>query len=102
MTNCDRLQSYLVDTINHELRTPLTTMLGHAELLQDLQPDLPEAARLSIEAIVRAGDGLLDLANSVSLLLEPDHTSLSPRCQAELLSLVRQVASDWPGGAFVA
>ena len=35
------LNRSLAETVNHNLRTPLTTMLGHAELLIDLQDDIP-------------------------------------------------------------
>jgi signal transduction histidine kinase len=58
----------LVDVVNHELRTPLTTLLGHAELLQDLE--LPEQARRSVDSIVHAGERLRDLADKVTALGE--------------------------------
>lgn len=60
----------LVGVVNHELRTPLTTLLGHAELLEDL--DLPHTAQQSVEAIVRAGTQLSELASMVSEIAELD------------------------------
>jgi PAS domain S-box-containing protein len=69
----DRLRTEPVDTINHELRTPLTALLGHTELLQDL--DLPAAAEQSIAAIARAGEQLLRLAASFSQAVDLDRRS---------------------------
>jgi signal transduction histidine kinase len=62
------LRMQLVDVVNHELRTPLTALLGHAELLQDL--DLPEQARRSVDSIVHAGERLRALADRVTAMGE--------------------------------
>jgi signal transduction histidine kinase len=64
------LRMQLVDVVNHELRTPLTSLLGHAELLQDL--DLPDPAGRSVDCIVHAGQRLRDLADRVTRLGEQD------------------------------
>jgi signal transduction histidine kinase len=56
--------------LQHELRTPLTALLGHAELLQDLGPALPEEARESLACMVRAGDRLRVALDSVSAILD--------------------------------
>lgn len=81
---CDRLRAEPVDTINHELRTPLTALLGHTELLQDL--DLPPAAVRSVAAIARAGEQLLRLAASFSATVDLDRTSYNLPAQQSGLS----------------
>lgn len=90
----DHLRGQLVDTINHELRTPLATLLGHTELLQDLDLDLPEAAKHSLGAIVRAGERLLDLADTVSEIIGLEHPAYDvSRQRIALVSLARQVVA---------
>lgn len=69
------LRAQLVDMINHELRTPLTTLLGHTELLQDL--DLPEMAQESLTAIARAGERLRHLATTVTEIVELDRRAVA-------------------------
>jgi hypothetical protein len=56
--------------LQHELRTPLTVLLGHAELLQDLGPTLPEGARQSLACMVRAGERLTLALDSVSAMID--------------------------------
>lgn len=68
----ESLRDRLVETVNHQLRTPLTSLLGHAELLEDLLPDLPEWAGRSLEAVIRSGRHLDDLVRSVSGLVDLD------------------------------
>jgi signal transduction histidine kinase len=88
------LRMQLVDIVNHELRTPLSALLGHAELLQDL--DLPEHARSSVAAIVRAGERLMDLAAAVSELTELDAvTGRLERLPVDLVGLADEVAADF-------
>jgi signal transduction histidine kinase len=62
------LRMQLVDVMNHELRTPLTALLGHAEVLQEL--DLPLEAMASVTSIVRAGERLRDLAWKVTAVAD--------------------------------
>lgn len=66
------LRDRLVETVNHQLRTPLTSLLGHAELLEDLLPDLPEWAARSLTAVIRSGRHLDDLVRAVSDLVDLD------------------------------
>lgn len=73
-----QLPQRVVDTVNHELRTPLTSIIGHAELLQDFVPDLPEDARTALAAIVRAGEKLSELARTVTVICEPQTASMEP------------------------
>lgn len=56
----------LVDVMNHELRTPLASLVGHIELLQELDLDLSEQAERSFAVIVGAASRLADLADTVS------------------------------------
>lgn len=90
----DHLRWQLVGVVNHELRTPLTTLIGHLELLQEL--DLPEPARRSVAAIVRAGEQLTDLASTVSDLVELDAVTASlSRTRTDLVALACEVAGAY-------
>ena len=53
-----------LSSISHELRTPLNAILGHAQLLA-MQEGMPEAATLSADEIMQAGNSLLTLLNGV-------------------------------------
>ncbi len=64
------LRRQRLDALQHELRTPLTALLGHAELLQDHGPALPEQARESLACMQRAGDRLRRALGSVSAILD--------------------------------
>ncbi|WP_162598803.1 sensor histidine kinase [Nocardioides gilvus] len=66
------LRDRLVETVNHQLRTPLTSLLGHAELLEDLLPGLPAWAARSLTAVIRSGRHLDDLVRAVSDLVDLD------------------------------
>lgn len=87
------LRMQLCDVINHELRTPLTTLIGHAELLQEA--DLPEPARSSLSAIVRAAERLRELAAKVTALGEAEllvgHVVPTP---CDLAAVGRDVVSE--------
>ena len=64
------LRRQRLDALQHELRTPLTALLGHAELLQDHGPALPEEVRESLACMERAGDRLRLALDSVSAILD--------------------------------
>jgi PAS domain S-box-containing protein len=53
-----------LSSISHELRTPLNAILGHAQLL-GMQEGMPEAASISADEIMQAGNSLLALLNGV-------------------------------------
>jgi PAS domain S-box-containing protein len=53
-----------LSSISHELRTPLNAILGHAQLL-GMQEGMPEAASISADEIMQAGNSLLALVNGV-------------------------------------
>ncbi|MDO9455380.1 PAS domain-containing protein [Nocardioides sp.] len=58
------------ETLQHEFRTPLTSLLGHAELLQDLGPELTEEAHLSLACLLRAGERLRVALDSLTDILD--------------------------------
>ncbi|MDO9395810.1 MAG: histidine kinase dimerization/phospho-acceptor domain-containing protein [Herbiconiux sp.] len=58
------------DIVQHELRTPLTSLLGHAELLQDLGPELSNEARRSLTCLLRAGERLRLALDSLADILD--------------------------------
>lgn len=55
-----RYRSELIATISHELKTPLTAIMGHAELISDLHPDVG-----SIDAISRNAQRLNRLVGNL-------------------------------------
>jgi len=56
----DRYKGELIATISHELKTPLTSIIGHIELLEDLDTGIG-----SIEAISRNADRLNRLVQNL-------------------------------------
>lgn len=78
----DRLKSNLLSTVSHELRTPLMSMLGFAELLEELLPDLRgeaqdrAAAAEYTETIAKRGRHLLGLINRLIDLSKSESTKL--------------------------
>lgn len=60
----------LVDVMNHQLRTPLASLVGHIELLQELDLDLSEEAWHSFEVIVGAASRLAHVADTVSRIAD--------------------------------
>jgi signal transduction histidine kinase len=64
------LRRQRLDALQHELRTPMTSLLGHAELLEDLGPVLTDEARRSLAGVIRAGERLRLALDSVSAILD--------------------------------
>ena len=62
----DRYKGELIATISHELKTPLTSIIGHIELLEDLDTGIG-----SVEAISRNADRLNRLVQNL-LNYSPD------------------------------
>ena len=56
----DRYKGELIATISHELKTPLTSIIGHIELLEDLDTGIG-----SVEAISRNADRLNRLVQNL-------------------------------------
>ncbi|WP_172833834.1 sensor histidine kinase [Nocardioides scoriae] len=56
----DRYKGELIATISHELKTPLTSIIGHIELLEDLDTGMP-----SVDAISRNADRLNRLVQNL-------------------------------------
>ena len=56
----DRYKGELIATISHELKTPLTSIIGHVELLEDLDTGIG-----SVEAISRNADRLNRLVQNL-------------------------------------
>ena len=74
-----RARDDLVQSINHELRTPLTIILGHIEMLEDDNDDLPPRALVSLEAVRRAGQRLQVVADELATLPKvPEQANLPP------------------------
>lgn len=93
-------KSRFLATMSHELRTPLNGILGMAELLRGGR--LEAADRLRVEALYKAGEGLLAILNEVLYFarLEEGESraelvgfSLRKLCQ-EVLALLEPMARD--------
>lgn len=82
------LNRSLAETVNHSLRTPLTTMLGHAELLLEMQDDLPPAAARSVDAVWRAGQRLNDVVTWISQWIDSAYTPGREGTGSELADFV--------------
>jgi signal transduction histidine kinase len=62
-----------LELINHEIRTPLATLLGHLELLEDADVELPFRLEISLRAIGRSGERLRELLSEVDALQHREH-----------------------------
>lgn len=92
------LRRQIATVVNHELRTPLSTLLGHAELLGDLE--LPDQVRRSLDLIVRAGEQIRDVASAVSELVELDAaTSGLEQTRVDLVPLTHEVVAAFASRA---
>lgn len=93
-------KSRFLATMSHELRTPLNGILGMAELLRGGRLEAPDRQR--VEALYKAGEGLLAILNEVLYFarLEEGESraelvgfSLRQLCQ-EVLALLEPMARD--------
>ena len=83
----DRYKGELIATISHELKTPLTSIIGHIELLEDLDTGIG-----SVEAISRNAERLNRLiAEPPELLAHPG----PPRARPPR----RSTCASWPSRA---
>jgi PAS domain S-box-containing protein len=73
----NRAKSEFLSRMSHELRTPLNSILGFAQVLEDL--DLPPEYRGGVRHILNGGRHLLDLINEVLDIarIEADQQQLS-------------------------
>ena len=60
----DRAKTQFVAMVTHELRTPLNGILGYAQLLQ-AEGELTERQALHVDAMMRAGQHLLEMIQNV-------------------------------------
>ncbi|WP_170970339.1 PAS domain-containing sensor histidine kinase [Nocardioides jishulii] len=88
------LRDRLVETVNHELRTPLTALLGHAEMLEDLVPQLPGWAATSLDRVLEAGERLSDLVRSVSALVDLEEVGHVHPAEHDLVPLLKRCVDD--------
>ena len=74
----NQAKSAFLSSMSHELRTPMNAVLGFAQLLE-YDDSLAEDQRESVREIIRAGNHLLSLINSVLDLskIESGHVDLS-------------------------
>ncbi len=115
----NRLKSEFLASMSHELRTPLNSIIGFAEVLDDLakgdQNADPKRLRY-LENILTSGRSLLEMINellemakieagrmevsveptSISDLIEGLHTIMRPQAEAKQIKMVTQVGRNLP------
>jgi two-component system phosphate regulon sensor histidine kinase PhoR len=64
----ERMKAELVSVVNHELRTPLTSIMGYAELLDELGDPLTGDQRHAIAAIHRNAERLARLVDDLLVM----------------------------------
>ncbi|GAB3657493.1 hypothetical protein GCM10027596_12730 [Nocardioides korecus] len=79
----DRYKGELIATISHELKTPLTSIIGHVELLEDLDTGIG-----SVEAISRNADRLNRLVQNLLNYSQVQDKRESVRREVDLRKLV--------------
>ncbi|WP_309649544.1 ATP-binding protein [Nocardioides sp.] len=91
-----RLREDIIATVSHELRTPLTSIIGYAELLEDLEEDqLGARARQIVSVIQRNAARELRLVDDLLTLAflddERHQLTLTP---VDLVEVARRVLVD--------
>lgn len=88
LKDVNEFKDQLIALISHDIRAPLNVLLGHGQLLQELE-DLEAQDRASIDAIVRQGRKILELVEGLlekgrgeasRLELEPSELDLALQC----------------------
>jgi len=60
----NRAKSLFLANMTHELRTPMNAVLGYAQIMRN-DPTIPDGHRQAVNAIMNAGNHLMDLINDV-------------------------------------
>ncbi len=81
----DRYKGELIATISHELKTPLTSIIGHIELLEDLDTGIA-----SVDAISRNADRLNRLVQNLLNYSQLQDRRESVRVPVDLRTLAEQ------------
>ncbi|WP_310965124.1 PAS domain S-box protein [Nocardioides terrisoli] len=85
----NRIRDEFFASVSHELRTPLTSMIGYAELMEEV-PDLPQQAREFLDVITRSAARELRLVDDLLTLVRLDSEELSMQFEAcDLVQLAR-------------
>ena len=66
----DQFRDLFIEIINHELRTPLATIVGHVELIHELDLDRPPQAQWSWDAITRGTARLQTVVDTITELAD--------------------------------
>jgi protein-histidine pros-kinase len=85
-----RVKDEFFATVSHELRTPLTSMIGYAEMMQELE-DLSPYGRRFLSVIQRSAHRELRLVNDLLTLAAIEHSGLLVQlAELDLENVVRE------------
>lgn len=96
-----RMREEIIATVSHELRTPLTSIIGYAELLEDLDDsELGPRARGILEVIQRNAARELRLVDDLLTMASLDDRRLQiTLAPVDLVDVVQRVVIDNAPGA---
>ncbi|WP_412070345.1 ATP-binding protein [Rubrivirga sp. IMCC43871] len=99
MAGLDRLKSNFMAIASHELRTPITAVHGFGQILtEELRGDLYSHA----DAIVRAGDRMMDVVETLDVMAGLDEDlGIHPGTLTSLASILGEAADHAAPGASV-
>ncbi|GAA1914613.1 sensor histidine kinase [Nocardioides hwasunensis] len=84
-----RSRSELMHMLSHEVRSPTTSVLGHAELALDKEPDAD--VRRHLEAILRGAHRIADMAESMLVTASVEEDRPLPATPIDLVGIAREV-----------
>lgn len=96
LIEADKVKSYFLTIMSHELRTPLNAVLGYTEILMDnVLGKLNDEQRKSLSEVLRNGQNLLELINSVLDLAKLESGKMEINVDAfDLSDLAKDVKSS--------
>ena len=93
LADLDRLKTNFMSIASHEMRTPITAVQGFGQILaEEVSPDLFEHA----EAVVRAGDRLMNVVATIDEMAALDEDRQMPLATVDAARILAEVAQKAP------